>query len=145
MMEDDIMMEDGEDVMEQDSEAMMMDDHKEMTDDTMINDGSTVMESGAYLAYENTDIALLSGDIVLFFHASWCPTCRALDNDINEHLKDIPGGLSIVKVDYDSHQSLRQQYGVTRQHTLVQVDNQSNKLALWSGSPTLEALVTKVQ
>ena len=49
---------------------------------------------GSYEAYAPEKLALAnSGDVVLFFRASWCPTCRALDADIKAHLNDIPAGV----------------------------------------------------
>lgn len=57
-----------------------------------------------------------------FFHAPWCPQCRALEASIEATA--IPAMVTIIKVDYDTNQSLRQQYGVTLQTTLVRVDDQ---------------------
>ncbi len=78
---------------------------------------------------------------VLFFAASWCPTCRTLDNDIKSNLQDIPAGVRIVKVDYDSNRELRNKYGIKVQHTLVQVDSQGEKLKAWLGSSSLDKVV----
>ncbi|MCA9352394.1 thioredoxin family protein [Patescibacteria group bacterium] len=146
---DDVMMEKDGDVMEK-NDVMMDDEGMEKIekdgDTMMMNDDASdvMMKSGAYLDYENVNIASLEGDIVLFFHAPWCPTCRALDADINAHLGDIPGDLTIVKVDYDSNQSLKQTYGVTSQHTLVQVDQAGNKIKLWSGGNTLTSITAQI-
>ena len=85
------------------------------------------------------------GDVVLFFRASWCPTCRALDADIRSRLSEIPSGLVILDVDYDNSSELKQKYGVTYQHTFVQVDASGNQIAKWSGSPTLAALAAQVK
>ncbi len=46
----------------------------------------------------------------------------------------MPDGLTVVKVDYDTETDLRQQYGVTQQHTFVQVDESGAELAKWTGS-----------
>ncbi len=43
--------------------------------------------------------------------------------------RGIPSGVTVFKVDYDSNQSLRQQYGVTLQTTFVKVDDEGNKVA----------------
>ncbi len=61
---------------------------------------------------------------ILFFHAPWCPQCRALDADIQ--LANLPDSTTIFKVDYDSNQDLRKKYGVTLQTTLVKVDASGN-------------------
>jgi thiol-disulfide isomerase/thioredoxin len=74
---------------------------------------------GKYIDYEEGIIAETSGTTLLFFHAPWCPQCRALEADIKA--KGVPDGVTIIKVDYDSNQKLRQQYGVTIQTTVVRV------------------------
>lgn len=102
--------------------------------------------AGSYEAYDESKLAMAeNGDVVLFFHASWCPTCRALDGDIEENIAEIPADLAILKVDYDSANELKSTYGVTTQHTMVQVDAEGNQITKWVGSNTLEELVSEVQ
>ncbi len=117
----------------------------EPTGEVMLKDGGEVMAAGSYEAYspEKLDRAT-TGAVVLFFHASWCPTCRALDADIRSNLNQIPKSLTILDVDYDNSTALKQKYGVTYQHTMVQVDASGNLIKKWSGSPTLAALVSQV-
>jgi len=107
----------------------------------------TMMHTGSYETYspEKIPVKAASGKVVLFFHASWCPTCRAVDADIKAHLSAIPAGLTILDVDYDTYADLKVKYGVTIQHTFVEVDAQGAMIKKWSGSPTLEALVAEVQ
>ncbi len=83
--------------------------------------------------------------VVLYFHAPWCPTCQALDKNITANLTDLPANTVIVKTDYDSSTELKKKYGVTYQHTLVQVDASGNKIKKWSGSPELKDLVAQIQ
>lgn len=83
--------------------------------------------------------------VVLYFHAPWCPTCQALDKIINANLDTIPAKTVIVKTDYDSSNELKKKYGVTYQHTLVQVDANGNKIKKWSGSPELKDLLSEIQ
>lgn len=96
--------------------------------------------SGAYVDYSADVIAKTSGTKILFFHASWCPQCRALEKDIKD--KSIPDGVTIIKVDYDTNQSLRQKYGVTIQTTLVKVDDNGNLVKKYVAydEPNLEAV-----
>lgn len=75
---------------------------------------------GAYVEYEEDIVANAEGRILLFFHAAWCPQCRSIESDILA--EGVPPGVTIVKVDYDSRQDLRQRYGVTLQTTFVEVD-----------------------
>lgn len=81
--------------------------------------GSTVV--GMYIDYNPEMNFDFIGTKVLFFHAPWCPQCRELDADIKK--QQLPGDLTIIKVDYDTNQELRQKYGVTIQTTLVKVDD----------------------
>jgi hypothetical protein len=53
--------------------------------------------------------------------------------------------VSILKVDYDKETELKKKYGVTYQHTLVQVDKDGNLIKKWSGSPTLTKLVSEIK
>jgi thiol-disulfide isomerase/thioredoxin len=76
--------------------------------------------AGAYVDYSDDAIPQAEGRVLLFFHAPWCPQCRSVESDILA--EGVPDGVTIVKVDYDSRQDLRQQYGVTLQTTFVEVD-----------------------
>ena len=106
-----------------------------------------MMSVGSYEVYSSEKIALASAthDIVLFFRASWCPTCKAIDEDIKAHLKDIPASLTILDVNYDNSTDLKKKYGVTYQHTFVQVDAQGNIIKKWSGGSTLTSLISKIK
>ena len=81
--------------------------------------------------------------VVYFFAAGWCPTCQAVTKDIQANLGKIPAGTDIVRIDYDNSTDLKKQYGVTYQHTFVQVDNSGKQLKKWSASPTLSAIVAE--
>lgn len=85
------------------------------------SDDAKSTNKGTYVIYTDDIIAATAGTKILFFHAPWCPQCRALHTDINA--SKIPDGVTIIKVDYDSHQDLRQKYGVTLQTTFVRVDD----------------------
>lgn len=82
---------------------------------------------GAYLDYEDGAIEATPGPKALFFHATWCPKCRALDEDLRA--QGAPDGLTVFKVDYDSRTDLRQRYGVTLQTTIVFVDDAGEKVS----------------
>jgi len=119
---------------------------KETSGDTMMK-SDAMMKSGTYEAYaaEKITVASDTHDVVLFFRASWCPTCIAVDKDIKANLGKIPSSLTILDVNYDNSTALKQKYGVTYQHTFVQVDKDGNLIKKWSGSPTLTALVAEVK
>lgn len=127
------------------SEAMM---EKDVEGDAMMKEKTqgAMMEKGVYEAYSPEKLARAEkGDVVLFFRASWCPTCRALDADIKANAETIPAGLTILDVNYDTETALKQKYGVTSQHTLVQVAADGSLLAKWNSSPTLGSLVAMVK
>lgn len=123
-----------------DSETMV-----ENGDDKMMDQGEGMMKSGSYEAYSTEKLARAeTGDVVLFFHASWCPSCRGLDADIEKNLGTIPSGVSILQVDYDTESELKKKYEVTYQHTLVQVAADGTMIKKWSGSPTLASVVSQI-
>ena len=141
MAQEKAMME--KEAMEQkEKDAMMKEDETSMMDKS-----DTMMKAGSYEAYAPEKVMLASAthDVVLFFRASWCPTCRAVDADIKANLSKIPGSLAILDVNYDNSTALKQKYGVTYQNTFVQVDKDGNIIKKWSGSPTLSALVAEVK
>ncbi len=103
-------------------------------------------KTGTYENYATSKLAnAATGNVVLFFRASWCPTCRTLDTDLKNNLKNIPENLTILDVDYDNSTALKQKYGVTYQHTLVQVDKDGNLIKKWSGNSTLASLVGQIK
>lgn len=82
---------------------------------------------------------------VLFFAASWCPSCRILDRNILQNMSMIPADVTIIKVDYDTATDLKKQYGITRQHTLVQVNESGEAIHTWSGGSTLASLLGQIK
>lgn len=109
------------------------------TNQTVTEDANTA-ETRAYVAFTEESFASTEGTRLLFFHAPWCPQCRALENDIEAN--DIPAGVTIFKVDYDSNQELRKKYGVTIQTTIVRVDESGNLLEKFVAydDPSLKAI-----
>ncbi|WP_309713208.1 thioredoxin family protein [Pseudolysinimonas sp.] len=100
---------------------------------SLVGDGTPTPEStapppsvGAYVEYSDDAIAQAEGRVLLFFHAPWCPQCRSIESDILA--EGVPAGVTIIKIDYDSRQDLRQQYGVTLQTTFVEVDAAGTEL-----------------
>lgn len=93
---------------------------------------------GQYVDYSPELVASTPGEKLLFFHADWCSQCQALEGDIEEN--GVPEGVSIFKVDYDSNQDLREEYGVTIQTTVVKVDDDGNKIDSYVAydEPTLD-------
>jgi thiol-disulfide isomerase/thioredoxin len=96
---------------------------------------------GAYLDYNDGAIEATAGPKVLFFHASWCPQCRKLDEELRA--TGAPDGLTVFKVDYDSRTDLRQKYGVTLQTTVVFVDDRGESISssVLYDDPSIASLV----
>lgn len=132
-----VVMQKDVDIMMKNEEVDMMDKQEEASD--------TMMKAGSYEAYAPEKIARAeTGDVVLFFHAAWCPSCRGLNSDIEANMSAIPEGLSILKLNYDTETELKKKYGVTTQHTLVQVDKDGNLIKKWSGGSSLASVISQV-
>lgn len=86
---------------------------------------------GQYTEY--TDGVIGDGfPAVLFFAASWCPSCQANDARLSEWYNN--GGLyiSVYKIDYDNSADLKARYGVVQQDTFVRIDAEGNAVRLTS-------------
>lgn len=77
---------------------------------------------------------------ILFFSATWCPTCQATNKDIQANLDKIDSKLHILSVDYDTNTDLRSKYGVTMQHTFVVIDSSGNLVKKTNGLGTVSAI-----
>ncbi len=145
MMEKESMMDKGGDTMEKADDSMMKEDEAMEGDSMMKKEDSAMMQkSGTYKAYSGEALAMAQkGKTVLFFYASWCPTCRTADADIVKNVATIPAGATILKVDYDKEVALKQKYGVTSQHTFVEIDSTGALVEKWSGG-NLAGIVAKL-
>jgi len=117
----------------------------ETTSESTSNSGyeTTPLKAGAYISladYQKSKETYDASNVVLFFNASWCSTCETARNNLESDLSAIPADLAIVLVDFDSETELKRKYGVTVQHTFVQIDANGNQLAKWSGSLTAQKI-----
>jgi len=114
--------------------------------DQVLMDTETIMiKTGSYESYSADKLAMAeTGDVILFFHASWCPSCRKLNKNIEENINSIPENVHILKLDYDKEIVLKKKYEVTTQHTLVQVDADGTMIKKWTGGSNLDALVAQI-
>lgn len=97
-----------------------------------------------YGTYENAADEFSNTDVVLFFNAAWCSTCKVARDNFEASLEQIPIELTIVVVDFDTATELRKLYGVTVQHTFVQIDASGEAITKWSGSTTIDEIVEQV-
>jgi thiol-disulfide isomerase/thioredoxin len=110
-------------------------------------EAETSAKKGSYITYEeyqNNKNTSSSDKVVYFFNAKWCPTCKVLNENLTKNQGNIPNGVTIVSVDYDTYADLKKQYGVTYQHTLVQVDSNGNQIKKWSGGNSLESVLEQI-
>lgn len=119
---------------------------KDMMTDTMKKDDTSMMkhEVGMYKAYSASAVTsdLAAGkSVYLFFHAPWCPGCKALDSAINADMMNIPAGTMIYKVDYDTMTDLKSKYGVTMQHTVIKLNADGSSMKKIVGPKTLSDIV----
>lgn len=90
--------------------------------------------AGRYEEYSKAAFDGAAGKIrVLFFHAAWCPFCRTADANFRKNVNAIPENVTVFKTDYDTEKALKNKYGITYQHTFVQVDAEGNAVSKWSG------------
>lgn len=83
-----------------------------------------------YIEYSDQALADSSGsNRVLFFHAPWCSVCNFYEGQIEE--QGVPNDVTILKIDYDSEDELKDRYNVTTQSTFVLLDEGGNIENSW--------------
>ena len=106
-----------------------VDEVRQTIRDGLAGNEDAVDDSGQYIEWsEEAFEANSDQQRWLYFHAEWCPECRALEADIKANLSDIPAGVIIFKIEYDDHQDLRQRWQVLSQTTVISVDTQGEKV-----------------
>lgn len=83
---------------------------------------------------------------VLYFYANWCPSCRPADINFKENMSKIPEDVAVIRVNYSDtdtdqeEKNLAKNYGITYQHTFVQIDSQGKEVTKWNGGQINELL-----
>ncbi len=146
MQKDDATMEKSEspeqEAMEKkEGEAMM-----EKTDDKMMRaDSSRYVEYSKAVLDQSADKRR-----VLYFYATWCPSCKQANEDFTANPSKIPEDVVVIRTNYNDpntdqeEKDLARKYGITYQHTFVQVDSAGKELTKWNGGDTDE-LVTNTK
>ena len=137
MKADDTMAEDSmtEESMAQDT---MSDSTMMKADDPMPGEGMATM--GGLIEFttlEKAEAYAENAPAVLFFYADWCPTCKAAIKEFRSMAGDF-GDIALYVVNYDTSAALKKRYGVTYQHTFVQVDTHGDSIAMWNGGGMAE-------
>lgn len=137
-MEDtDAMMEKDDTMMPDEAETMMEDE--EYSDSMMEKEDAMMEGEGMYVTYSAEAFEEAADKKrVYFFHASWCPTCRTADEEFTSQSAEIPADVVVFKINYDEEATLKDEYGVTSQHTFVYVDESGNEIAKWNGGDIAE-------
>jgi thiol-disulfide isomerase/thioredoxin len=113
------------------------------SESTMSKSSEVMVKAGSFKDYDKALLTNAStGKVVIFFSAPWCPTCNATNKDLNSKLDKIPSNITILKADYDTSTELKKQYGVTQQHTFVQVDANGSQIKKSVGLSTLEDITS---
>jgi hypothetical protein len=92
---------------------------------------ATTASSGlGYVDYSDQTLADSSNSTrVLFFHAPWCSVCNFYEGQIEE--QGVPSDVTILKIDFDSEDELKEQYNVTFQSTFLLLDEDGNIKDSW--------------
>ncbi len=125
----------------------MMNENKMVKDDNkMTDEGTKMMEKSKYVEYSKTNLESASDKRVLFFYASWCPTCRPADVNFKANISKIPDNVTLFRVNYNDPETnqeekdLDRKYNVTYQHTFVQIDAKGKEITRWNGGQIDELL-----
>lgn len=125
------------------SEEKTMNDDNSIKKDTMMDKSS----DSKYLEYSKSNLESASDTRrVLFFYASWCPTCRPADQNIKSSADKISEDLVVIRVNYNDpdtdqeEKDLAKKYNVTYQHTFVQIDKNGTEVTKWNGGQIDEIL-----
>lgn len=97
----------------------------------------------SYELYDEAKLSSLSGNIVLFFHANWCPLCIAAEKSFLA--SGIPEGLHILKVDFDTATDLKKKYLVLSQTSFVRIKPDWSMIKRRIGASDIESVVEKLE
>ena len=100
----------------------------------MSHSDATTQSYIAYDQYQASKDNYADSKVVLFVNATWRPDCRAINEALISDPGKIPAKTAVVSVDYDQHADLRQRYGVTMQHTFVQINSSGEKMRQWANT-----------
>lgn len=137
------------------AEVMMKDEAAMPKDESVMapadSDEKMMKKEGAYAPFSPEVLASSANSRrVLFFYANWCPTCKPVDVSFSKNMTQIPDDVTVIRVNYNDTETdqvekdLAQKYGVTYQHTFVQIDAQGNEVTKWNGGD-IDELLSNIQ
>ena len=129
----------------------MMDGNDISSEDQIEEDEMMITNDSRYIVYSSGVLdQTADSKRVLYFYANWCPICRPVDAELRENESQIPEDLKVIRVNYndpetdDEEEELAKTYGITYQHTFVQIDENGNEITKWS-SGGLEEILENVK
>lgn len=132
------------DKMMQGEDAMMKKDEGAMMKK---DEGAMMKKDERYVVHTKDALAAYPDKRrVLYFYANWCPSCKEADPDLAANQAQFPSDVVVIRVNYNDsdtdadEKALAKQYGITYQHTFVQIDAQGNAVTKWNGGKTAELL-----
>lgn len=122
-----------------------------MNKDDSASEGNKMMDDkmagSRYVQYSKSALDSASNNRrVLFFYASWCPTCKPADASFTQNVSKIPEDVTLIRVNYNDPETdqeekdLAKKYGITYQHTFVQIDSIEKEVTKWNGGQIDELL-----
>lgn len=139
-----------EQAMVADTTPMTKTDETSMKKDAAMMDDSgekMMQKEGKYTPFSPELLASsASTRRVLFFYANWCSTCIPADKNFSANLSKLPADVTLIRVNYNdnetdqSEKDLAKKYGITYQHTYVQIDAQGDEVTKWNGGQIDELL-----
>jgi thiol-disulfide isomerase/thioredoxin len=103
--------------------------------------------TAGYISYETYSASpekYSASNVVLFYNAYWCSTCKAARDGFESGMDTMPEDLTIVLVDFDENTEMRKKHDVIVQHTFVQIDSTGKELQRWYGSTTVAEIEEKI-
>ena len=106
-----------------------------------------ISKSSRYVEYSKTVLdQFINKRRVLYFYATWCPSCKVANEDFLANPDKIPEDIVVIRTNYNDpntdqeEKDLAKKYGIIYQHTFVQIDAQGNEITKWNGGATRELL-----
>lgn len=113
----------------------------------MVKQDETMEKNSRYLEYSKSVFGQAANNRrVLFFYANWCPICQPADASFRENVSQIPEDVALIRVNYNDtdtdqeEKDLAKKYGITYQHTFVQIDQDGKEITKWNGGQIEELL-----
>lgn len=124
--------------LDENSSEVMLDADAEVQVDAEVQAGAEVQadadaqagldkQTGSYTAYYDGVIGN-GEESVLFFHATWCPKCQQNEANLQAWYAENKYGRTVYKLDYDSNQQLKEEFGITSQDTFVLIDGNGEEI-----------------